>query len=223
MEIMQCRRCGGDLKHLRMQRAWICPFCGARYESEEEETTENTVEYYGLNPEVFQVERDLSGVMKREGGSGCIRTIVHCMKTFETAAQIEEYMQKKLPFSDDISVKGVREEQIRNAMPVLQTVMNADERVIVYGNKGIFSKGKEYFAVTDRRSIFVSRKKVESVLHADIDALKIEDCANCYINGDYDKGFVSLDGNGRFQGAMLAMIIMLAFEENADRDRIRLI
>ena len=223
MEIRKCSQCGGNLKRLRTQRAWICPFCEARYEDETQENAEDQVEYYGLNPEVFQVEKDLSKVMKKEGGSGCIKSIVHCMKAFETAKQVEEYMTKKLTFSDDISVKGVREEAIQNAMPVLQTVMETNERVIVYGNKGIFSKGKEYFVVTDKRSIFVNKKKVKSVLHVDIDTLRIEDCANCSINTDYEKGFVSLDGNGRFQGAMLAMITMLAFEEDPDRDRIRLV
>ena len=62
------------------------------------------------------------------------------MSTFETAAQVEEYMLKKMPFSDDISMKGIREENIEKAMAVLEQVMDADEHLIVYGNKGIFSK-----------------------------------------------------------------------------------
>ena len=125
-----------------------------------------------------------------------------------------------LSFSDDISVKGVREDQIVKAMPLLETVMDPDERVIVYGNKGIFSKGKEYFVVTDRRSIFVKKKEVKAVLHTDIDSLKIEDCGNCSINDDYGKSFINLDAKGTFQGALLALICMLSFEADPDRDRI---
>ena len=223
MEIKKCVQCGGDLKRLRAQKLWLCPYCGAKYEDETKEQTEAPADYFGLNEEVFSLETDLGKTMKNQGGAGCIRSIVHCMNTFESAAQIEEYMLRKLPFSDDISVKGVREDQIRNAMPVLKTVMDADERVIVYGNKGIFSKGKEYFAITDRRSIFVKKKNVKTVLHADIDSLKIEDCANCYLNGDYDQGIVSLDGNGKFQGALLSLICMSSLEADPDRDRIRLI
>ncbi len=223
MEIRKCVQCGGDLKRQRAQKLWLCPYCGAKYEDETKEQKEAPSEYFGLNEEVFSLETDMSKTMKNKGGAGCIRSIVHCMNTYETAGQIEEYMLRKLPFSDDISAKGVREDQIRNAMPVLKTVMDADERVIVYGNKGIFTKGKEYFAITDRRSIFVKRKNVKTVLHTDIDSLKIEDCANCYLNGDYDQGIVSLDGDGKFQGALLSLICMLSLEVDPDRGRIRLI
>ena len=84
-------------------------------------------------------------------------------------------------------------------------------------------KGKEYFAVTDRRSIFVNKKNVETVLHTDIDSLQIESCGNCYVNEDYAKGFINLDAKGTFQGALLALICMSAFEAKPDRDRIRIV
>jgi len=223
MEIRKCDQCGGNLERLRIQKAWRCPFCGARFEEENRENKAASADYFGLNEEVFLLENDLSKVMKKAGGSGCIRSIVHCMNTFETAAQVEEYMLKKMPFSDDISMKGTREEQIEKAMGVLEQVMDADEHVIVYGNKGIFSKGKEYFAITDKRSVFVKKKDVKTVSHADVDSLKIEDCGNCYINGDYDQGIVNLDGNGKFQGAIIALICMLSFEAEPDRGLIRIV
>lgn len=223
MEIKKCNQCGGNLERLRIQRTWVCPFCGARYEDKSPEGQALPAEYFGLNEEVFAVETDLSKIMKKNGGAGCIRSIVHCMNTFEKADQVEEYMLRKIPFSDDISVKGVREDQIEKAMPALAAVTDPDERIIVYGNKGIFSKGKEYFAVTDRRSIFVNKKNVETVLHTDIDSLQIESCGNCYVNEDYAKGFINLDARGTFQGAILALICMSAFEAKPDRDRIRIV
>lgn len=228
MEIKKCIQCGGNLERLRLKRAWICPYCGAKYEDAAEAETWARVkapepkEHYGLNEEVFLVEKDLSKVMKDKGGAGCIRSIVHCMSTFENAQQVEEYMLGKITFSDDISVKGVREDQIEKAMPLLRTVLDPDERVIAYGNKGILSKGKEYFAVTDRRSVFVKKKNVKAVCHTDIDSLQIEPCGNCYVNGDYEKGFINLDARGTFQGALIALISMLAFEADPDRDRIRI-
>ena len=223
MEIKKCVQCGGNLERLRIQRAWRCPYCGVLYEDRDHERQPIPAEYYGLNEEVFSVEKDLSKIMRKEGGAGCIRSVIHCMNTFRNTDQLEAYMLKKLPFSDDISVKGVREDQIVKAMPLLETVIDSDERIIVYGNKGILSRGKEYFAVTDRRSIFVRKKDVKTVYHTDIDSLKVEDCGNCYINGDYDKGLVNLDGKGTFQGAVIAMICMYAFEADPERDRIRII
>ena len=223
MELKKCSQCGGNLEHLRIQRVWSCPFCGARYEDVLREGQSLPAEYFGLNEEVFSVENDLSKIMKKEGGAGCIRSIVHCMSAFENSEKVETYMTRKISFSDDISVKGVREDQIEKAMPLLKTLIDPDERIIVYGNKGILSRGKEYYVVTDRRSIFVKKKAVETVLHTDVDSLKIEDCGNCYINGDYDKGFVNLDASGTFQGAVIALICMFAFEADPGRDRIRII
>ena len=222
MEARKCEQCGGALKYQRVQRVWVCPFCDCRYEETPEEKAARVPRKEELNDAVFLVEKDLSNIMKKSGGGGCIKTIIRCMNTFATAKEVEDYMLTKLTFSDDISVKNVREEHIENAMPMIRPVMDPDERVIVYGNKGIFSKGKEYFVVTDKRCIFVNKKKVKAVLHTDIDALTIADCGNCVINGDYDKNIISLDGNGRFQGALLAMITMLSFEADSDRDRIRI-
>ncbi|MBP3878040.1 MAG: hypothetical protein J6E44_08805 [Lachnospiraceae bacterium] len=169
------------------------------------------------------MERDLSKIMKERNGAGVIDSIVHCMSTFEDASQVEEYMLRKLTFSDDISAKGVREDQIEKAMPLLEKILESDERVIVYGNKGILTRGKEYFIVTDRQSIFVKKKNVKTVLHTDLDSLMIEGCGNCYLNGDYEKGFINFDAKGTFQGALIAMICMLSFEAQPDRDRIRVI
>ena len=60
----------------------------------------------------------------------------------------------------------------------------------------------------------------QDVLLTDIDSLKIEDCGNCSINDDYGKSFINLDAKGTFQGALLALICMLSFEADPDRDRI---
>ena len=102
--------------------------------------------------------------MKKEGGSGCIKNIVHCMETCEDSSAIERYLSAKCRIPSDISMKGLREDQITNALPTISAVMDPGERVIVYGNKGIFSKGKEYFVITDKRSIFVEKKNISNVL-----------------------------------------------------------
>ena len=222
MEMKKCIQCGGYLEHQPAKKAWICPYCGAIYEEDQEKKTAPE-EVYALNEKAFTVEGDLSKVLKERNGAGVIRSIVHCMRTFEKACQVEEYMFKKLTFSDDISAKGVREDQITNAMPLLEKTIEPGERVIVYGNKGILFKGKEYFLVTDRQSIFVKKKSIKTVLHTDIDTLTLEGCGNCYLNEDYEKGFINFDAKGTFQGAMIALICMLSFEAQPDRNRIRII
>ena len=161
--------------------------------------------------------------MKKDPSRGCIRSIIQCMEKFETAAEVENYMLKKLDFSDDISVKGVREEAIEKAMPGIQPFLNPGERVILYQNKGLFSKGKEYCAVTDQRTVFADGAKMKDVPHTEIDSLKIEKTPNVYLNGKYDQGILNLDAGGKFQGAVIAYLCMRSFEENPDRDRIEII
>ncbi|WP_044973776.1 hypothetical protein [Ruminococcus sp. HUN007] len=223
MEILKCEQCGGELKRIRTRHEWFCSFCNSRYSDEPSETRKPCAKYYGLNEEVFSVECDLSKVMKKENGSGCIKSIVHCMDICENSSEIEKYLSAKCKIPDDISMKGLREDQIANALPRINEVMEPGERVIVYGNKGIFSKGKEYFVITDKRSIFVEKKNISQVLHTDIDSLKIADCGNCNLNGDYSKGIVNLDGTGTFQGALLALICVLSFEADMERAKIRLV
>ena len=223
MEIKKCIQCGGNLERQAVRNVWLCPYCGAAYGEKDQEETSSPEGYYGLNEEVFLVESDLSKIMKERNGAGVINSMVHCMHSFEKAGQVEKYMFRKLTFSDDISAKGVREDQIEKAMPLLEKTMEPGERVIVYGNKGILTRGKEYFMVTDRQSIFVKRKNIKTVLHSDIDTLLIEGCGNCYLNGDYEKGFINFDAKGTFQGALIALICMLSFEAQPNRDRIRII
>ena len=223
MEILKCEQCGGELKRIRTRHEWFCSFCNSRYADEPDETPEPRAEYYGLNEEVFSVECDLSGIMKKEGGSGTVKSLVRCMETYESSSDIEKYLSAKCKIPSDISMKGLREDQITNALPTISTVMDPGERVIVYGNKGIFSKGKEYFVITDKRSIFVEKKNISQVLHTDIDSLKIADCGNCNLNGDYSKGIVNLDGTGTFQGALLALICALSFEADTERPNIRIV
>ena len=53
MNIKKCVQCGGNLERLPMKRAWLCPYCGARYEEEGTEKTAAPKEYHGLSEEVL--------------------------------------------------------------------------------------------------------------------------------------------------------------------------
>ena len=222
MELRKCDQCGGTLKRLRIRKMWVCPYCDAVYEDEKKEPEKSKYKTFGLNEEVFQVEKDLSPLMKNAGSAGVIKSIADCMKRFETAEEVEDYLMK-LNLSDDISVKGVRENEIEKVLPRISEFMDPRERVILYGNKGIFSKGKEFYAITDRRSFVADKKTVLSVPHTELDSLSIASGGNCKLNNDYNKIIISLDATGTVQGALLAMICMLSFEQAPERDRIRIL
>ena len=87
MEIKRCLQCGGNLKRVRTQNIWVCPYCEAVHHDETEEKENNAVNYFGLNHEVFEVKKDLSKIMKNRAGAGsaispeaanCIRYLSPC-------------------------------------------------------------------------------------------------------------------------------------------------
>ena len=135
------------------------------------------------------------------------------MRRMNTAPDMEK-------FRSILKTKGLKATPQRLAVHEAMLAMGHASADMV--RDWILSKGKEYFAVTDRRTIFVKKKNIKSVLHADIASLQLQDCGNCYVNGDYEKGFINLDARGTFQGALIALISMLAFEADPDRDRIRI-
>ena len=77
--------------------------------------------------------------------------------------------------------------------------------------------------MTDRRCIFVDKKSIMQVPHIDIDTLEFSDCANCYMNGDYSKSIINVSGKSSFHGALIAMIVLMSFEADNDREKIRII
>ena len=100
------------------------------------------------------------------------------------------------------------------------------ERIIVYGDDGIFSRGKEFFVITDKRSIFVNGKKTGSILHREISAVRLDP------NGGYprwklnnqDSFAVTAIGNKyRLQGAIAALICIFAAEQQGGREKIKLL
>lgn len=223
MEIIKCSQCGGELRRIRTRREWYCPFCNARFMDEPAETAKPKRKYHGLNEEVFTLEGDLSKIMDKKNGAACIRSIARCMDNYGTPAELEDYIMNKCELPDDISAKGVREDQIESIMPLISNVTEPGERIMFYGNKGLFSKGKDFFVITDRRSIFVNKKNVKHLLHRNLDSLLLTDIGTCALNGDWDKCIYNLSGDAPFHGALLALIVLLSFEADNDREKIRIL
>ncbi|MCR5250734.1 MAG: transposase [Lachnospiraceae bacterium] len=249
MQQKTCPGCGANLEYNRVRNLWTCGFCGQSYEGDipapaQEESAakpKSKVDFFKngvgktpvgtssegslLNPQIFRVELDLDESLEMKRTGSCIRSIAEIIKNYTTSEEIENYICRKLSIPDDIAVKGTHEDAIQNIMPQISSILDPGERVILYENKGIFSKGKEFTAITDKRSIFVDKKKVKQVMHADIDALKISntsDCPNCYVNGGFEQGIVALDTECRVQAAVICLLCVLSFEADPKREPIRL-
>ena len=108
----------------------------------------------------------------------------------------------------------------------IRSELTPDERIIVYSDQGIFSKGKEFTVMTNRRFLFFTKKKCSHVFFEDISTLRLTDSSDLaawYINGDLDCRIPSMEVSGQLTGAVIAFACLTAFERDPGRDRIRLI
>lgn len=227
MEAKKCSNCGATLERVKVSNVWVCPFCNVKYEDDpSNEKEKKKRKKYGLRDDLFIVEADLKESMKRKRVAECIKSMAYCMDNYDTAKDLEEYILNKMTLPDDVFVKGVNDDRIQEVLPTVENVKDVDERLIFCVNTGILSHGKDYYVITDKRSIFVDNKNVKAAYHKDIGSLKLGDsfgAVNWYINGDYDKCLMAVSQDGQFHGALIALICMLSFEQDPKSEKIKII
>lgn len=226
MENRKCPNCGGGLELSRSKNMLECPFCGSKFEVEAEEKEKIAKERNSLNEEIFCIERDFSDVMQKKQTGKCINTITYCMNELGSSEKTEEYILKSLINSDSIASEEKNTNLINAVRDRIKAELTADERIIVYSDQGIFSKGKEFTVMTNKRFLFFTKKKCTVVSFEDISTLRLTDggdLAAWYINGDLDKRIPSMEASGQLTGAVIAFACLSAFEQDRGRDRIRLI
>ena len=226
MEVKKCGSCGANLEFIRTRNMWVCPFCNSQYEDDTAKEEKKDAGKCGLSAALFNIEKDLESLMEAQQVAECINTLAFCLKNFGTSGEVADYISKKCSIKDDCAAKGVREDKFKLILPRIQSQMEPGEQLLLYCNKGIFSQGKEFYAITDKRSFFADKKNCKSVRHTDIGTLKIEDAFSscvCYINKDYDMQ-MQTPGNGYKElGAVIALITLLSFEQDPDREVISIV
>ncbi|MBP5607033.1 MAG: hypothetical protein J6X66_02015 [Lachnospiraceae bacterium] len=227
MEVKKCASCGANLEFIRTRNLWVCPFCNSQYEeeaaAEEEKKEENKL---GLSEALFSIEKDIESLMEEKRVAENIKELAFCLKNFGTAKEIEDYITRKCHIKDDCAAKGVNEDKFSLIMPRIQSEMEPGESVLLYVNKGIFSQGKEFYAITDKRCIFADKKKCKSVLHTNIGSFKFDesfDTCTWYVNKDYDMQIQTPGSSYKELGAVIALITMLSFEQDKNRETISIV
>ncbi|MBR5090480.1 MAG: hypothetical protein IK093_13710 [Ruminiclostridium sp.] len=226
METRKCPNCGGGLELSRSKTMLECPFCGSKFEVEAETREKIAQKSNSFDEEIFRIERDFTGSRQKKQTGRCIETIIYCMNELRTPEKIEDFIRKSLVNGSDIAAEGLNESLINAVRGRINGELEAGERIIVYSDQGIFSKGKEFTVLTNKRLLFFTKKKCTPVNHADIGTLRLEDSSDCpawYINGDLDKRIPSMEPSGQLTGAVVALACVLSFELAPGRDRIRLI
>ena len=111
-------------------------------------------------------------------------------------------------------------------MPKIAELIEPGERIIVYGDDGILSRGKEFFVITDKRSIFVNRKKTGAVLHREISAMRLNPNGGYprWLLNNQDSFAVTGIGNKyRLQGAIAALLCLFAAEQRGGKEKTKLL
>ena len=222
-----CPNCGGKLVLSRSKTMLECLFCGTEFEIGSEEDREELAKKAGSFPEeFFCIERDFASSKKKKQTGKCIDTLLYCMNELGSAGKVEDHIRKSLLTSSDTAAEGINEKLLDIAKGRIEGELEAGESIIVYKDQGIFSKGKEFTVLTDRRFLFFTKKKCTAVYHTDMETLRLEDSGDCpawYINGDLSKRIPSMEASGQLSGAVVALAVLLGFEQQPYRGRIRLI
>ncbi len=227
-EANKCPNCGGQLNISKTRNKWICPYCESEFlmqgqtgdpSREEAENRTGAV----LNPEMFLCEVDLERMMRYDDEvKRTIGTLQRCLNEMESVAEIEEYVSRQLINAEDIATSTKNKERIEAVLGKIADQIEAGEHILAYGDKGIFSKGKEFYVVTEKRTVFVDKKKVKTLLHRDLEFFELSSTMGTefwWLNGDYEMT-LNIGNHMEFLGAVLAMISILAFDGEKDRRRI---
>lgn len=139
------------------------------------------------------------------------------------------YEHQKMPVlltDEDVASEGINQKRIDKIMPKITELIESGEHIIVYGDDGVFSRGKEFFVITDKRIIFVNEKKQGTVSHHEISALRLDP------NGGYPRwklnnhdsfAVTGIGSKYRLQGAIAALICLFASEQHGGREKIKLL
>ena len=226
MENRKCPNCNAQLELSRSKTTLECPYCGSKFDIEAEAKDKILKKSNDFDENMFIVERDFSTSRQKKQTGRCIDTIIYCINELGTSEKVENYIRKGLISGSETAAEGINDSLIDNVRTRINNELEAGERIILYKDMGIFSKGKEFTVVTEKRCMFFTKKKCTSAYHKDITTLRLSDGGDCpawYINADLDKRIPSMEPSGQLTGATVALACLISFEQQPERERIRLI
>ena len=222
MNTRKCPSCGAEMELSLSNKCLICPFCDTRIDVEIQDDGNTGM----LDENMFDFLWNLDDLKQYDNVIAVLDSMRYCLNSLKTAESVSKYIRTALLTDEDVASEGINQNRIDKIMPKITELIEPGERIIVYGDDGIFSRGKEFFVITDKRSIFVNGKKTGSVLHREISAVRLDP------NGGYprwklnnqDSFAVTGIGNKyRLQGAIAALICMFAAEQHGGREKIKLL
>ena len=222
MNTRKCPSCGAEMELSLSNKCLICPFCDTHIDVEIQDDGNTGM----LDENMFDFLWNLDDLKQYENVIAVLDSMRYCLNSLKTAERVSQYIRTALLTDEDVASEGINQNRIDKIMPKITELIEPGERIIVYGDDGILSRGKEFFVITDKRSIFVNGKKTGSILHREISAVRLDP------NGGYprwklnnqDSFAVTAIGNKyRLQGAIAALICIFAAEQQGGREKIKLL
>ncbi len=222
MNTRKCPSCGGEMELSIMNKCLICPFCDTHIDVDIQDDGSTGM----LNEKMFDFLWNPDSLKQYDNVTAVLDSMRYCLNSLKTAESVSQYIRTTLLTDEDVASEGINQKRIDKIMPKITELVEPGERIIVYGDDGILSRGKEFFVITDKRSIFVNGKKSDAVLHREISAMRLDP------NGGYprwklnnqDSFAVTGIGNKyRLQGAIAALICLFASEQRGDKEKIKLL
>lgn len=222
MNTRKCPSCGAEMELSLSNKCLVCPFCDTHIDVEIQVDGNTGM----LDEKMFDFLWNLDDLKQYENVIAVLDSMRYCLNSLKTAERVSQYIRTALLTDEDVASEGINQNRIDKIMPKITELIEPGERIIVYGDDGILSRGKEFFVITDKRSIFVNGKKTGSVLHREISAVRLDP------NGGYPRwklnnqdGFAvtGIGNKYRLQGAIAALICMFAAEQHGGREKIKLL
>ena len=222
MDTRKCPSCGGEMELSISNKCLICPFCDTHIDVDMQDDGNTGM----LDERMFDFLWNLDSLKQYDNVIAVLDSMRYCLNSLKTTESVSKYIRTTLLTDEDVASEGINQKRIDKIMPKIAELIEPGECIIVYGDDGILSRGKEFFVITDKRSIFVNGKKRGAVLHREISAMHLDP------NGGYprwqlnnqDSFAVTGIGNKyRLQGAIAALICLFAAEQRGGKEKTKLL
>ena len=222
MDTRKCPSCGGEMELSISNKCLICPFCDTHIDVDMQDDGNTGM----LDERMFDFLWNLDSLKQYDNVIAVLDSMRYCLNSLKTTESVSKYIRTALLTDEDVASEGINQKRIDKIMPKIAELIEPGERIIVYGDDGILSRGKEFFVITDKRSIFVNRKKTGAVLHREISAMRLNPNGGYprWLLNNQDSFAVTGIGNKyRLQGAIAALICLFAAERRGGKEKTKLL
>ncbi len=222
MDTRKCPSCGGEMELSLSNKCLICPFCDTHIDVDMQDDGNTGM----LDERMFDFLWNLDSLKQYDNVIAVLDSMRYCLNSLKTTESVSKYIRTALLTDEDVASEGINQKRIDKIMPKIAELIEPGERIIVYGDDGILSRGKEFFVITDKRSIFVNGKKTGAVLHREISAMRLNPNGGYprWLLNNQDSFAVTGIGNKyRLQGAIAALICLFAAEQRGGKEKTKLL